>query len=91
MATAIEKMQGNKVAVPHKIRETDHENIRLSRDAFEAKYRKIDEIEAKTAAFKAEQIGLAAKEMEALENMGKEDNKRTRKTKKVKEEVQEEV
>ena len=75
MSTILEKLQGNKVAVPMEIMESDPENLFLSRDQFEAKYRKKAEIKAKLLAEKARLEEEADKELEALQNIGAEDNK----------------
>ena len=72
MPTASEKLNEKKAAVVDRM-ETDHENLHLSRDQFEAKYRKKKEIAAK---LKLEQNRLeeeARKEEEELAKIGKED------------------
>lgn len=91
MPTVQEKLAGNKPAVPIEIMETDHENITLTRDQFEAKYRKKKEIKAKLAAEKIRLEEEALAEQEALEKIGAEDNKKTKKSKKIVEETMEEV
>lgn len=68
-----DKLKGGDAAVPHKVMETDHENIRLSRDQFEAKYRKKREIDAKLKLEEARLIELASKEQSDLEKAGQED------------------
>lgn len=71
-----ERLKGGDAATPHKIVETDYENIKLSRDQFEAKYKKKREIEAKLKLEEARLIELAKKEEEELENIGQEDNQK---------------
>lgn len=76
MSTALEKLKGDKAATPHEIMETDKDNINLSRDQFESKYRKKKEISAKLAAEKARLELEADEEIKALENIGLEDIKK---------------
>lgn len=74
MTSVSEKMKGSETsATPHKIVETDKENINLSRDQFIAKYRKKDEIEAKLKLEKARLEELAREEEKELEKLGQED------------------
>ena len=75
MATIKEKMQSQTSAKPHKVMETDHENINLSRDQFVLKYRKKAEIEAKLELQRKELEAQAEAELNALETAGNEDNK----------------
>lgn len=71
----LDKLKGNTdAATPHIVMETDHENLRLSRDQFEAKYRKKREIAAKLKLEEARLVELAKKEQEELEKVGAEDN-----------------
>lgn len=74
MPTSQEKLQASS-PVPLKRRETDHENLRLSRDQFEAKYRKKDEIDAKLSLERARLEEESKKEVAALEKAGSEDIK----------------
>lgn len=77
MASMLEKLKGSsESATPHKIMETDHENIKLSRDQFEMKYRKKREIEAKLKLEEKRLIELAEKEQAELEKVGQEDNEK---------------
>ena len=74
MVTAKDTLAGRTAAKPHKIVETDHENITLSKEQFILKYRKKAEIEAKLEAQRLELEEAAEAEMKALEMAGKEDN-----------------
>lgn len=76
MPSVSEKLKGNATsATPHEIVETDHENIKLSRDQFVAKYRKKKEIKAKLELEKQRLEALAEEEEKALEKAGQEDLK----------------
>lgn len=74
MSTVSEKMKGQTAVTPHEIVETDHENIKLSKDAFIAKYRKKAEIKAKLKIEQARLEELAEQEEKELEKLGQEDN-----------------
>lgn len=74
MPTTAEKLASN-AAKPVKRRETDHDNLRISRDQFVAKYRKKDEIAAKLELQRIEMEEAAGKEQEALEKIGAQDQK----------------
>ncbi len=78
-----ESMKGKTAATPHEIMETDHENLHLSRDAFEAKYRKKKEIKAKLELEKIRLEELAKQEEKELEKIGQEDLKQTGTTEEV--------
>lgn len=74
MASVSEKLKGNSTsATPHKIVETDHENLRLTKEQFIAKYAKKAEIERKLELEKARLEELAREEEKALEKVGQED------------------
>lgn len=75
MASMADKLKGTQAAAPHVIMESDFENIKLSRDQFEAKYRKKKEIAAKLKLEEARLIELAEKEQADLEKVGAEDIK----------------
>lgn len=72
MATSLEKLQGNKSTTPVDIQETDHENLNLSRDQFEAKYRKKAQIKEKLIAEKIRLEEEALREEQELETLGRE-------------------
>ena len=74
MASIKDKLAGQTAATPHKIVETDHENIRLSRDEFVLKYRKKAEIEAKLELEKKRLEEEAENEMKKLAEEGMKDN-----------------
>ncbi len=80
MATNLEKLQGNKAAVPMEIMETNFDNIKMSYDQHIAFYRKKKEIKAKLELERVRLEEEAAKEQEALENVGAEDTKEIVKT-----------
>lgn len=73
MSTTQEKL--SQVTQPKmKIMDTDHENIKLSRDAFEAKYRRKAEIEKKVELERIRLEEIAANEEKELEKIGAQDN-----------------
>lgn len=76
MSTVKEKMEQQKPIVLDPV-ETDHENLKLSRDQFELKYRKKAEIKAKLALEKARLEELAEQEEKELEAVGSQDNNKT--------------
>lgn len=73
MPSVSEKLKGQTSATPHEIVETDYDNLHLSRDQFDAKYRKKKEIKAKLELEKQRLESLAAEEEKALEKVGQED------------------
>lgn len=81
MATIKEKLATQTSAKPHKIMETNFDNINMSRDQHILHYRKKEEIEAKLELEKKRLEELALEEEKALENAGNEDNKENEKTK----------
>lgn len=76
MPSVSEQIKGNPTsATPHEIVETDKDNINLSRDQFEAKYRKKREIKAKLELERIRLEELARQEEEDLIKAGQEDAK----------------
>lgn len=76
MVSISEKMKsGATAATPHEIVETDHDNLHLSRDQFETKYRKKREIKAKLELEKIRLEELASLEEQELEKVGQQDLK----------------
>lgn len=86
MASISEKLKGQTSATPHEVVETDHDNLKLSKEQFIAKYRKKAEIKAKLKAEQARLEAEAAAEEKALIEAGQEDNVKTETTEKTNEE-----
>lgn len=72
MSSVKEKMEQQKPIILDPV-ETDHENIRLTRDQFEAKYKKKAEIKEKLRLEKERLEALAEQEEKELENIGAKD------------------
>lgn len=74
MVSVSEQLKGKTAATPHEIMDTDHDNLNLTRDQFEAKYRKKKEIKAKLELEKVRLEQLATKEEADLVKAGQENN-----------------
>ncbi len=73
MSTVKDKLEQQKPIILDPV-ETDHENIRLTRDQFEAKYKKKAEIKEKLKIEKERLEALAEQEEKELEKIGAQDS-----------------